>query len=336
MDPSDPGSFNHNSVVLSTGRKYHYVDQVPNGYDPDKHPTLLLIHGFPDLWYGWRHQIRPWFQAGYRIIAPDMLGYGQTDKPSAIEDYTLKKLADDLAALLDIVNISKAIAIGHDWGSAIVGRLTLWHPDRVIAVAHLSAAFFPRATKYRTLESIVSINPVGWDYQLYFANEEANEEIGKNLPLFYRILYHEAPPTGDYGIPPNLRDIINGKAEYSLDGVKSLLNDKEMEYLLSQTGGSIRGQLNYYRTTKLRFEEEHAAPSDLPFAYKETVPVLHLWGENDQTSPELGVSTMRKVLPWAKIITYEGAGHWIMVERRDEVTRDVLSWLADVRGGTRL
>ena len=97
--------------------------------------------------YGWRYQIRPWVQAGYRVIAPDMLGYGQTDKPLAIADYTLKKLADDLAALLDIVNISKVVrvahtalppptrdetqqfcnhqvAIGHDWGSGIVGRFT--------------------------------------------------------------------------------------------------------------------------------------------------------------------------------------------------------------------
>ena len=119
-----------------------------------------------------------------------------------------------------------------------------------------------------------------------------------------------------------------------------------MKYLISQTGGSIQGPLNYYRTTKLRFEEEQAGRSttssvnetetipplapNLPFAYKTDLPVLHLRGANDATSPEPMVKTMRKILPWAKIITYEGTGHWLMVEKKDEVVRDVLDWLADM------
>ncbi|KAF9782169.1 Alpha/Beta hydrolase protein [Thelephora terrestris] len=331
MDPSNPESFNHNSITLSTGRKYHYVDQLPNDYTTEKHLTLLLVHGFPDLWYGWRYQIRPWVQAGHRIIAPDMLGYGQSDKPTAIADYTTKKLADDLAALLDAVGVSTVVAIGHDWGSVVVNRFTLWHPDRVIAVAHLSVAFFPRSTEYRSLESVVARNPVGWSYQLYFASEEANEEIGRNIPLFYKTVYHPASPMQGFGLPQNLRDLMNGKAEHKSDGVKSILNDQEMNYLLSQTGGSIQGQLNYYRTTKLRFEEEQAAPN-LPFVYKESVPVLYLRGSNDATSPEQVVGVMRKALPWARIVTYEGAGHWLMVETKDEVTRDVLDWLTSFVG----
>jgi len=197
----------------------------------------------------------------------------------------------------------------------------------VIAVAHLSVAFFPRTTEYRSLESAVAKNPAGWDYQLYIASEESNEEIGGNIPLFYKIVYCAPSPTQTFGLPQNLRDIITGKAEYKLGGAKSLLNDQEMKYLLSQTGGSVQGQLSYYRTTKLRFEEEQTAPN-LPFAYKEDVPVLYLRGANDATSPELVVGVMRKALPWAKIVTYEGAGHWLMLEKKDEVTREVLDWLA--------
>jgi len=215
------------------------------------------------------------------------------------------------------------------WTSRWRNRLTLWHPDRVLAVAHLSVPFFPRSTEYRPLESVVARNSVGWGYQLYFASEKSNEEIGSNLPLFYNITYLAVPPTELFGLPQNLRDIITGKAEYDLGGLKSLLNDQEMKYLLSQTSGSIQGALNYYRTTKLRFEEEQSAPN-LPFAYKKGLPVLHLRGANDATSPEPITEIVRKVLPWGKFITYEGAGHWLMLEKKDEVIRDVLGWLADV------
>jgi len=258
-----------------------------------------------------------------------MLGYGQTDKPLAVAEYTSKKLANDLAALLDAAGVPKVVAIGHDWGSAMVNRLTLWHPNRVIAVAHLSVPFFPRFIQYHTLESVVARNPLGWSYQLYFASEEANEEIGSNIPLFYKMVYLAAAPKELFGLPKNLRDIAIGKAEYNMDGAKSLLSDQEMKYLISQTGGSIQGPLNYYRTSRLRFEEEEAAPN-LPFAYKKGLPVLHLRGTNDATSPEYSMRAVRKILPWGKIITYEGAGHWLMLEKKDEVTRDVLDWLGDV------
>jgi pimeloyl-ACP methyl ester carboxylesterase len=85
------------------------VDQVPEGCDKERTPTLLCIHGFPDLWYGWRYQIRPWVNRGYRVIAPDMLGYGGSSKPEDVAEYTTKKLCADLVALLDRLNIGKAV-----------------------------------------------------------------------------------------------------------------------------------------------------------------------------------------------------------------------------------
>ena len=101
----------------------------------------------------WKNQIGPWVEAGYRVIAPDTLGYGQTDKPDEPEEYSLKRLSNDLAALLDHIDCPKAVClidrlsagvadavvwqvlIGHDWGSVIAGRFVLWHPQRVLGVA---------------------------------------------------------------------------------------------------------------------------------------------------------------------------------------------------------
>lgn len=85
------------------------MDQVPKGYDKERTPTLLCIHGFPDLWYGWRYQIGPWVNRGYRVIAPDMLGYGGTSKPEDAAEYSSKRLCADLAALLDLLGIGKAV-----------------------------------------------------------------------------------------------------------------------------------------------------------------------------------------------------------------------------------
>lgn len=133
---------------LSTGRTYHYIDEHTENYGT----TLLCVHGFPDLAYGWRLQVTPWVAQGYRVIAPDMLGYGKTDMPLDPSAYTTKRLCDDLAALLDHLGVRKVVStgfssfssivlssaqvvIGHDWGSLIAGRFALWYPDRLLALA---------------------------------------------------------------------------------------------------------------------------------------------------------------------------------------------------------
>jgi soluble epoxide hydrolase/lipid-phosphate phosphatase len=116
MDPQDPASFNHRTELLSTGRTYHFVDQLPSNYDPNATTTLLCIHGFPDLWYGYRNQIGPWVCAGNRVIVPDMLGYGGTDMPLDSKEYSTKRLTNDLAALLDLLSVQKAVRDGHDTG----------------------------------------------------------------------------------------------------------------------------------------------------------------------------------------------------------------------------
>jgi soluble epoxide hydrolase/lipid-phosphate phosphatase len=104
-----PASFNHRRELLDTGRTYHFVDQLPPNYQPST-PTLLCVHGFPDLWYGWRYQIGPW-STKFRVIVPDMLGYGSTDKPLAPSEYSTRMLSDDLAALLDLVGVEKAVCV---------------------------------------------------------------------------------------------------------------------------------------------------------------------------------------------------------------------------------
>lgn len=104
----DSMEFSHRRACLSTGRTYHYIDQRTRQH---QRSTLLCLHGFPDLWYGWRHQIGPWVAGGYRVVVPDMLGYGETDMPLEASAYSTKRLCDDLAALLDHLGVQKAVSI---------------------------------------------------------------------------------------------------------------------------------------------------------------------------------------------------------------------------------
>lgn len=130
MNPLDPSSYPRRSVLLSTGRTYHFVD---TGSPAPSAPTLLCIHGFPDNWYGYRYQIPHWSRVA-RVIVPDMLGYGGTDKPRDASEYSTKKLSADLTALLDLLDVQQAIVIGHDWGAFTAARFALWAPDRLKAL----------------------------------------------------------------------------------------------------------------------------------------------------------------------------------------------------------
>ncbi|KAF8204646.1 Alpha/Beta hydrolase protein [Pholiota molesta] len=290
MDPHSPESFNHRTERLHTGNTYHFVDQKPEGYDSKRHPTLVLVHGFPDLWYGWRFQIGPWVRRGCRVIAPDMLGYGGTSKPMDAEQYSTKKLSADLAALLDVLEIERAVFIGHDWGSYVVARFALWFPNRILALAMLSVPYTPPSREYLPLEEVVRRAP-NLGYQLYFASQKSNLEILANMGSLENLLL-KVP---DKECP-------------------CVLTGKELEYYHSELKKGMVGPLNYYRTTKFRHDEELAYGLDAHM--REDLPALFIWGTKDKTA--------------IQDVALEGRGHWIMVEAKDEVTDIIGNWLENL------
>ncbi len=112
------------SIALRTGVRLHYVARGEG-------PLLILLHGFPEHWYAWRHMIGPLAAEGYRVVAPDMRGYNTSDKPRAVEDYYAETLGDDVAALIEALGAERAIVVGHDWGGAAAWLLAMRHPERV-------------------------------------------------------------------------------------------------------------------------------------------------------------------------------------------------------------
>jgi pimeloyl-ACP methyl ester carboxylesterase len=120
--------------VESNGIKIHIAEAGAG-------PLVVLCHGFPESWYSWRHQIKALSEAGYHVIAPDMRGYGQTDRPNAIDQYSLFHLVGDMVGLVDAIGDGPAVVIGHDWGAPVAWHCALFRPDRFYAVAGLSVPF---------------------------------------------------------------------------------------------------------------------------------------------------------------------------------------------------
>ncbi|KAH9988416.1 Alpha/Beta hydrolase protein [Russula vinacea] len=267
---------------------------------------------------------RSWVRAGYRVVVPDMLGYGGTDKPLAVEEYSTKKLCADLAALLDIIGVSRAIVIGHDWGSYTAGRFALWHPERLLALALFSAPFTPPTKRYNSLEDVVKKVP-NYAYQLYFAHFESTKEIEANLERFLRLTYAIEVPQINPMLDRNMRKVIVGPVVTRPSRSVPPLTNDELQYVASQLR-NMNGPLSYYRTTKIRFEEEQAAqlPSHLPAG----LPVLHIWGGKDLSATPGVLSRMREMIAGFEEIELPDKGHWIMAEAKDEVTGAVLRWLS--------
>src|SRR5207248_2857223 len=107
-------------------------------------PLVVLCHGFPESWYSWRHQLAALAEAGFHAVAPDMRGYGQTDRPEAIDQYTLLHLVGDMVGLLDVLGAEQAVIAGHDWGAPVAWNAARLRPDRIRGVIGLSVPFVPR------------------------------------------------------------------------------------------------------------------------------------------------------------------------------------------------
>ncbi|KAF9006646.1 epoxide hydrolase [Cyathus striatus] len=322
MDPHRPLSFAHTTSLLSTGRTYHFVDQLPHNYHPNRNPTLLCVHGFPDLWYGWRNQIGPWVRNGYRVVAPDMLGYGGTDKPFDPAEYSTKKLCADLAALLDLLAIKQAILVGHDWGSYTVGRFALWYPDRLLALVILSVPYTPPSPHYMPIEKVAQVAP-NLGYQVYFASQESTNDISKNLKTFLSLMFRTPKTAINFTPLGYLERLV--KELPPIEDNKTVLTDDELDYYYQQLGRGMNGPLNYYRTFLHRHEEEFEAK--LPAKLHPDLPVLYIWGTKDPSVTQSVISKSHKFIAKLQDVAVEGRGHWLMVEAKDEVTCIISEWL---------
>ena len=146
-------------TVEANGIRIHLAEQGSG-------PLVLLCHGFPESWYSWRHQLSALSAAGFHAVAPDMRGYGSTDRPAEIERYTLFHLVGDMVGVLDALGEKTAVIAGHDWGAPVAWHAALMRPDRFRGVVGLSVPYRPRGGVAPT--TVMPQNAEASFYQLYF------------------------------------------------------------------------------------------------------------------------------------------------------------------------
>jgi len=303
-------------------------------------PLVVMCHGWPESWYSWRHQIIALAQAGYHVVAPDQRGYGQTDKPEGIDQYTMFHLVGDLVGLLDALNEPSAVIAGHDWGAPVAWHAALLRPDRFRAVMALSVPFMPRG-KNRPTANMPQTDTARF-YQLYFQQPgEAEAEFERDPRRTIRQLLYwgsgdaprKAPSTmspasgrGPVGMVPNGGGFLNPTD--APDQLPGWLLESDLDYFADQFRGSgFRGGLNWYRNIDRNWEL--LAPW---YGAKVIVPALYVAGDRDLVVAFGGMDTLlpmlRKFVPQLReTLMLPGCGHWTQQERPAEVNEAMIRFL---------
>ena len=184
-------------------------------------PLVVLCHGWPESWYSWRHQLVALAQAGYHAVAPDQRGYGQTDKPEPIDQYTLMHLVGDMVGLLDALGEPTAVIAGHDWGAPVAWHAALLRPDRFRAVIGLSVPYRPRGSTRPT--TVMPQTADAMFYQLYFQQPGVAEAEFERDPrsTLLQVLYGgsgdasrgvRVPGADNAGMVPRAGGFLRGRA----------------------------------------------------------------------------------------------------------------------------
>jgi len=297
--------------------------------------TVLLCHGFPELWYSWRHQLSALAAAGFHAVAPDMRGYGQTDAPQEIDRYTLLHAVGDMVGLLDALGIARAVIAGHDWGATVAWLAVQLRPDRFPAVIALSVPYRARGA-VRPTSVMPQTDEAIW-YQLYFQEPGVAEaEYDRNVrPVFHagRIaISGDAPPgTRPFGMVPRRGSPFRWNVEPP--PLPVWLNEADIDlYVAEFTRTGFRGGFNSYRNIDRNWEL--LAPFDgMPV----TVPALYIAGDRDPVIKFPGmdrhIADMAKFVPQLRRSTMlPGCGHITQEERPAEVNAAMIDFLHGLPG----
>ena len=314
--------------VETNGIRLHIAEQGSG-------PLIILCHGFPECWYSWRRQMAVISEAGFRVVAPDQRGYGQSDAPAAVDAYTLCHLAGDIVGLVYALDEEQAVIAGHDWGAAVAWTCSLLRPDIFQALCLLSVPYLPFSIgDPKPTDIMRAAFQEKQFYQLYFQEPgRAEEELEADVrSALLRLLYSGSgdAPEGQ-GCP-----FVFDRSQRFIDGMslpESLppwLTEDDLDYFVKQFARTgFRGGLNWYRNMDRNWELLGALSNA-----KIRQPAIFLAGERDvvvamyrsafdlleQTVPRL---TGKYLIP--------GAGHWVQQERPDEINNRLLEFLEQQR-----
>ena len=310
-----------------TNRRVETNGIMLNVAEQGEGPLILMCHGFPESWYSWRHQFQALADAGYHVAAPDMRGYGDSDKPGNIDAYNQVEVVNDIIGLIPALGHETAIVLGHDWGGPTAWSCALHHPDKVSAVGVLSVPFSVRSA-VPPLDAMKAFFKDQFFYQLYFQEPGiAEAEFEADVRTALRKFYHMGSAQMDLGTlspKPADADLLSDLPDP--DAMGAWLSDEDLDFYVDEfTSSGFRGPLNYYRNHNLTWELTEGAPTTIEqpamFAAGDKDGVILMAAEALKAMPEhvqdLRINTL---IP--------DVGHWTQQEAPEEVNKLLLAFLA--------
>jgi pimeloyl-ACP methyl ester carboxylesterase len=314
--------FQHRTVDTN-GIRMHFAEAGAG-------PLVVLCHGFPESWYSWRHQLVALAQAGYRAVAPDMRGYGQSDRPEGIDQYSLLHLVGDIVGLVEALGERTAVVAGHDWGAPVAWHAALLRPDVFRGVVGLSVPYRPRGSVRPT--TVMPQTADALFYQLYFQEPgvaEADLERDPRATMSKMLVGVSGDGAGVGGTLAMVRrggPFLGGRV--APPTLPPWLSAADLDYFVAEFARTgFRGGLNWYRNIDRNWELLAAFKGA-----KVTVPALYVAGDHDLVvrfpGMDKAIASLATIVPRLhKSVMLSGCGHWTQQERPDEINAAMLDFL---------
>ena len=297
-------------------------------YEEGQGPAVILLHGFPELAFSWRHQLPALAAAGFRAIAPDQRGYGRTTVPPNVSDYRASELIKDMHGLLDALHLESATFVGHDWGALLLWQMAMLAPERIDKLVILNIPHFPR----------LPIDPIGVMRE-HFGNhyyivdfqdsDEADRVFGSDPRHFINRMMRGNQMTreqfeklpAEYQVISLLRSV---KSEHASGD--ALLSDAELNYYATafmQSG--FTGPINWYRNWTHNWEQLEGVDQQID------IPTLFVGAMDDVVIGLHHIEGMKPLVNDLTVHMLKECGHWTQQEKPAEVNRMILEWLVQRR-----
>lgn len=297
----------------------------------DAGPLVLLAHGWPESWYNWRHQLVALADAGYRVVAPAMRGYGETDAPPDVEDYDIIDLTDDMVGILDALGEETAVMAGHDWGAIVAWHAVVRYPERFNGLIAMSVPYGGTAQR----------SPMeGWReafgdnfYYILYHNESGGvaeaEYDSDPRGLISRLYTSPATPREAPAVTDPLRSAGGWIGRLGAPiGLPDWLTQEDLDYVVGQFWQfGFRGGVNYYRNFHRNWEISRDYASD-----RVTVPTVFIAGSRDVViggadAEQLTGLMSRVTDDLRSVVLIPEIGHWVQQEAPEETNAAMLEFL---------
>jgi len=311
-------------MIETNGIRLHVAEQGEG-------PLVILCHGFPECWYSWRYQLPTLAKAGFRAVAPDLRGYGLSDRPEGVEKYTILDDIGDIMGLVDALGAKQAVIAGHDIGAAIAWQTALLRPDRFRAVIALSPPFRSRGFgDSGPPTTLMPRNDNAVFYQLFFQTPEAEAGLGRDLRRTFRSQFYmlsgDRPPSAGGGWFAAGMLPRKGGSLTDPPSLPAWVTESDIDvYVAEFTRSGFHGPLAWWRNIDRGWELM------APFAGAAvTVPALYMAGDRDVIVAVFSQDIAKQSALVPKLrpaIMLPGCGHWTQQERAPEVGAAMIDFL---------